>query len=78
MELAMQIEFLKKKKLYKPVCYIYKLYIVLKSANVTELKSVNAKVEVSMATVTTHIAYKMECTLGFTFNRLLVEKKSPV
>lgn len=31
-----------------------------------------------MATVTTHIAYKMECTLGFTFNRLLVEKKSPV
>lgn len=30
-----------------------------------------------MATVTTHIAYKMECTLGFTFNRLLVEKKVP-
>lgn len=51
MELAMQIEFLKK-KLYKPVCYIYKLYIVLMSANVTELKSVNAKVEVSIATVT--------------------------
>lgn len=41
-----------KKILHKPVCYIYKLYIVLKSANVTELKSVNAEVKVSMATVT--------------------------
>lgn len=53
LELAMQIESLKKKKsFHKPVCYIYKLYIVLKSANVTELKSVNAKVKVSIATVT--------------------------
>lgn len=50
--LIMQMESLKKKKLSKPVCYIYKLYIVLKSANVTELKSVNVKVKVSMATVT--------------------------
>lgn len=28
-----------------------------------------------MATVTTHIACKMECTLGFTFNRLLTGKR---
>lgn len=51
MEFFMQIEYFKK-TLYKPLCYIYKLYIVLKSANVTELKSVNAKVKVSIATVT--------------------------
>lgn len=51
MELSMQIEHFKK-ALHKPVHYIYKLYIVLKSANVTELKSVNAKVKVSIATVT--------------------------
>lgn len=52
MELSMQIEYLKKKTPRKPLCYIYKLYIVLKSANVTELESVNAKVKVSIATVT--------------------------
>ena len=50
MELPMQIEYFEK-TLCKPVCCIYKLYIVLKSANVTELKSVNAKVKVSIATV---------------------------